>query len=410
MEFNASKRIYLDNNATTAMDPEVARTVYETLQIGPSNPSSQHASGQVARTILEDAVEEIGKWLDCDLTQTGGPRLIVTSGGTESNNLALRGLVGHDASKIPPNSSTSSPSPSTNTPLVISEIEHPSVLAVGQHLERAGREVRRLPVDTDGVVRVERLAKLIDGDGQPKSKAGLVSVMSANNETGVIQPVEAIAELCRAKQVPLHIDATQSVGKVPFSPQELGAAAVTFAAHKFHGPAGVGALWLNQGVNLVPLLHGGEQQLASRPGTEPVALVAGMATAIRIAVTSQREVAEHTRSLRDNFERALQSLIPNLVIHGRSTDRLPNTSCVSLPGTDRQSLLMALDFLGVECSSGSACSSGSSPPSHVLTAMGCGEQALKSALRFGVSKFSTEQEVSRSVDLISSAYNRLRNG
>ena len=232
--------------------------------------------------------------------------------------------------------------------------------------------------------------------------------MSANNETGVLQPIEQAAAICRSAGVPLHIDATQSVGKLPINLDSLGAAAVTFSAHKFHGPAGIGALWINTGVSIKPMLHGGEQQLESRPGTEPVALAIGMAEALRLATQEGDESIQRMGALRDQLETGLVSQFSELRIQGAQKARLPNTSSISFLGTDRQSMLMALDMASVFCSSGSACSSGSSPPSHVLLAMRRPEAEVQSTLRFGVSKFSTPEEISRAIDSISNIYKRLR--
>ncbi|MFG0261786.1 MAG: cysteine desulfurase family protein, partial [Novipirellula sp. JB048] len=267
------------------------------------------------------------------------------------------------------------------------------------------------------------LSELIQPAMRPK--AGLVALMSANNETGVMQPIDQAARLCREQGVLLHVDATQSIGKVPLSLSQLGAAAVTFSAHKFHGPPGIGALWLDEAVALRPLLHGGEQQLESRPGTEPVALICGLARALQLATTELSEVQPRLRSLRDRLEQGLRSRHPELVVHGCSSSatppsdpgqpalgqpsppRLPNTSCLSFPGADRQSMLMALDFAGIALSSGSACSSGSSPPSHVLLAMGKSSTLVQSALRLGVSKFSTVSEIDHAIERISVCDNRL---
>lgn len=377
--------IYLDNNATTALDPRVGEKMLAAYGSGPINPASQHAAGRLARDQLDAAIDTIGKCIGTRLDQPGGPRLVLTSGGTESNNLALRGIGG-------------------DGPLVVSRIEHPSVLAAAQALEAEGRTVRWLDVDPGGEIDLEKLPTLIAGD-QP---AALVSIMSANNETGVLQPIEQAAVICRDAGVPLHVDATQSVGKLPVDLASLGAAAVTFSAHKFHGPTGIGALWIDAGISIKPMLHGGEQQLESRPGTEPVALAIGMAEALRLATQERDESIERMRALRDQLEAGLVSQFGELRIQGADKARLPNTSSISFVGTDRQSMLMALDMASVFCSSGSACSSGSSPPSHVLLAMKRPESEVQSTLRFGVSKFSTAEEISTAIDSISNIYKRLR--
>ncbi len=304
--------IYLDNNATTAIDPRVADVLSQTLG-GPANPASQHAFGRAAREKLDRAIEMIGECLGVRLDQPGGPRLILTSGGTESNNLALRGIGVGD--------------------LVISRVGHPSVIAVAESLRSAGRTVHWLDVDADGRVSLSHLNVILS---EHRDSVGLVSVMSANNETGVLQPIGKAAELCRDSGVPMHVDATQSIGKVAFDVGSLGVSAVTFTAHKFHGPAGIGALWLDAGVKIQPLLHGGQQQLESRPGTEPVALAVAMAEALRLGVSELEHATETAHRLRNRLESELLRRHPDLVIHGRNVDRLPGTSCISFPTTDRQ--------------------------------------------------------------------------
>ncbi len=301
--------IYLDNNATTALDPRVADSILEAFQSGPCNPSSQHALGRQARSRIDDAFEVIGRCIGTRLDQPGGPRLVITSGGTESNNLALSGI-------------------GDNGPIVLSRIEHPSVLAAAEALQAGGRTIRWLDVDARGEIRVELLEQLISDHATP---ATLVSTMSANNETGVLQPIDRVSEICRAAGVPLHVDATQSVGKLPFQLDSLGASAVTFTAHKFHGPAGVGGLWLDSGIKVRPILHGGEQQLETRPGTEPVALVLGMAQALQFAVDEMQDSASRMGELRDHLEQELVSRHRELVIHGLGKRRLPGTTCISFP-------------------------------------------------------------------------------
>lgn len=378
--------IYLDNNATTQIDPAVAEAMLTCLLIGPLNASSQHAIGRAARGQLDQAISEIGRLLGANVDSPGGDQLILTSGGSESNNLALFGIGDSQA------------------PLVVSAIEHPSVLAVASAQQSSGREVRLIAVLPDGTIDLASAEQVICQRPQPS----LVSVMSANNETGVLQPLTYISELCRDQNIPLHIDATQTIGKFPFDFASSGATAVSFTAHKFHGPAGIGGLLLRSGTSLRPLMHGGEQQLAKRPGTEPVALAIGMAKALSIALASFQATNQRLQSMRDEFESLLTAKIPDLVIHGVTSPRLPGTSCFSLPGVDRQTMLMALDFAGIACSSGSACASGSSRPSHVLEAMRVSNEAVNSALRVGFSKFSTSEEMSTAAETICRQYLRLR--
>ncbi|MCG8651940.1 MAG: cysteine desulfurase [Pirellulales bacterium] len=367
------------------MDPRVADVIDRVLRSGPANASSQHALGQRARNQIEQSLEVIGKCLGSPLDQPGGPRLILTSGGTESNNLALLGIGNQD--------------------LLVSRIEHPSVIAVARWLEKTGRQVHWIDAKPSGEVDLGSLDRLLD---RHHATVSLVSIMSANNETGVLQPIREAAEICAAAGVPLHVDATQSIGKVTVNLTSLGAAAVTFAAHKFHGPQGIGALWVDAGVKIQPVFHGGQQQLETRPGTEPLALIVGMAEAVRLAVEELETNVSSLKPLRDRLETTLCELHPDLVVHGLGSPRLPTTSCISFVGADRQSMLMALDLAGIASSSGSACSSGSSPPSHVLQAMNVPDDQVESALRFGVSKFSTMDEIETAIRSISSVYKKLR--
>lgn len=378
--------IYLDNNATTAIDPRVATAIDECHRWGPANPSSQHRLGREARCRLDEAIESIGHSLGTELGLPGGPRLVLTSGGTEANNLAILGIGEPDG------------------PLVISEIEHPSVSVAAEQAAAQGREVRRIPVNRSGIIELQKLEDAVRRGPRP----ALASLMSANNETGVLQPIEAAAAICRDAGVPLHVDASQSFGRVPVDLAAWSAAAVTISPHKFHGPVGVGGLWLAAGLSPRPGLFGGGQQLGLRPGTEPLHLVVGMSVALRHAVQEQPSAHRHQQELRDRFESELTRRHGHWVIQGGKAPRLPGTSSLSMIGADRQSLLMALDFAGIACSSGAACSSGSSPPSHVLMAMGVPPGQLTSTLRFGLSKFSTAEEIETAIEAISRCYLKLR--
>lgn len=368
------------------MDHRVVEAMVDVMRGEPANASSLHQSGRLAGERIDQAVQTIGQCLGVRLDQPGGPRLVLTSGGTESNNLAINGVCPEGA-------------------LAVSRVEHPSVRMAAAAAQQAGRTVHWIDVDRNGVVSLDSLGKILDDSNDPPS---LVSVLSANNETGVTEPTEAIAAQCRSHGVALHVDATQTVGKLPVNLESWGCAAATFTAHKFHGPAGIGGLYLAPGVSLQPMMHGGEQQLQSRPGTEPVALIVGMALALEIAINEQPSSLKHTRTLRNRLENALLERFPSWIAQGSAVDRLPQTSCLSMIGSDRQSMLMALDLAGIDCSSGSACSSGSSPPSHVLQAMGCCEAEIGSVIRFGVSKFSTEREINESIERISNCFNKLR--
>jgi cysteine desulfurase len=378
--------IYLDNNATTAIDRRVAEIMLDVWQSGPLNASSQHAAGRWARNRLDDAVSQLGQLLAADVDSPGGDSLVLTSGGTEANNLAICGIG--DAA----------------LPLVVGASEHPSVLRCARNQMAAGREVRVIPVDTSGVIDLEAAAGLIQ---HTKSRPSLVSVMAANNETGVIQPIEQLAAICQSAGVPLHTDATQVVGKLVVDFRRLNVTALTASAHKFHGPAGIGLLLVRSGAALRPTMHGGEQQLGKRPGTEAVALAVAMAEALRIAIRSCDDSTMLMNACREHLETSLQREFPEIVIHGSGVARLPGTSCISFPRAERQTMLMALDVAGICCSSGSACASGSSQPSHVLMAMGVSPKLVDTALRFGFSRLSTLEDSHQAAAAISRCYGRL---
>lgn len=383
--------IYFDNNATTPIDEQALAEMRAAYNIGPLNASSQHAAGRQARRMLDDAISRIGQALGADVDSPGGDQLIITSGGTEANHLALFGLSQFDATWI------------------VSTIEHPSVLNPAMHASQQGRSVKWLPVDASGRIDLAQAYELLDH----QASTTMVSVMAANNETGVLQPWVEIAEACRQRGLLCHVDATQWIGKLPFHFDQTAVSAVTIAAHKFHGPAGVGALLIRRGLKLRPVMLGGEQQLGLRPGTEPVPLVVGMATALKIAnerladATPQSDVTR-IKALRDRFETCIKRQLDDVVFLGDQAARLPGTSCFALPGADRQAMLLALDLAGLACSSGSACASGSSRPSHVLQAMDLPKRLVDSALRIGLSRFSTAAEVDRAAELIVKHCLRLR--
>jgi cysteine desulfurase len=279
-------------------------------------------------------------------------------------------------------------------------VEHPSVLGAAEWLSQNGTTVQAIPVDRDGIVQPQTLQSMISDDTR------LVSVMLGNNETGVIQPIADLARVCRNHGALLHTDAVQAVGKIPVNFSALDVDAMTLSAHKFHGPRGIGVLLVREAVSIRPLLVGGAQQLGLRPGTECVALVCAMAHALEI-FAEEESVAAGARAarlaeLRDLFERLMLEALPDAVVHGRDVERLPHTSNISFPNWDRQALMMALDRAGVACSTGSACSSGSSEPSHVLTAMGCGEKLVEGALRFSLGCTSNESEIRQAVSRVGS--------
>ena len=386
------KTVYLDHNATTPIDAEVAEVMYQVHREGPVNPASPHAPGRHARNRLEDDRSRIAELLGADTSASGSARVLFTSGGTESNNLALFGLVMFGRTCSPPAGN-----------LVVSSLEHPSVREVALHLQRLGMEVRWLPALASGEINAAAAAGLID------EQTRLVSVMSANNETGVVQPIDRLVEPCQRLKVPLHTDAVQAVGKVPVDFQRLGVASLSASAHKFHGPRGIGLLVLQKQLDFWPLMYGGQQQLGYRPGTESVALVAGMCRALEIAVEKLEQNTRKMARARDQLQSLLQADHPEMVVNGSLADsRLPHTLNVSFPGLNRQALLMALDQQGVACSTGSACASGSSEPSPVLIAMGCPRPVVDGSLRISVGRQTTDAEVQFAAQIFRDVVSRLR--
>jgi cysteine desulfurase len=351
-----------------------------------ANPASQHRSGQEARRVLEDARERIASALGIDISRVGPERdrLVFTSGGTEANNLAIRGLARNRSKRV-----------------IVSAIEHPSVLDVARDLANTGFNIQTLSAQASGIVAIDQLHDLVaTGDVQ------LVSVMLANNETGAIQPVKEIVEICAEGQIPVHTDAVQAIGRLPVNFSSLGAATLSVSAHKFQGPVGIGALAIRSGVQVAPLMFGGHQQLGQRPGSEPVALAVGMAKALELCLSDGQERVARLRALRDRLEGILLSSPIHVRVNGREP-RLCQTSNLSFPGIDRQALLMALDWAGIECSTGSACASGSSERSHVLVAMGLPEEAVSSALRFSLGPTTTADQIDDAAAKIIDSVQRL---
>lgn len=380
--------IYLDHNATAPILPEVADAVRETALRYGANPESQHELGRAARRVLEEARETVGRLLGACQQGMAADRVLFTSGGTESNNLALLGLAQDDSAAY----------------LIVSAIEHPSVLETARQLEARGWQVDYVPANRDGVVQPDRFEQLLS----PTTR--LVSLMLGNNETGVLQPVTTLANLCVERGILVHTDASQVVGKLPVNFTELNVATLSCAAHKFHGPLGIGVLLLRNDVRLHPRFFGGHQQAALRPGTESVALAVGMRTALECWHRESKVRRERMTQLRDQFEETLTTELPQITVIGGSADRLPNTSNIGFVGFDRQALLMAFDQAGVACSTGSACASGSSEPSPTLVAMGLDTEVISSSIRFSLGASTTAAEIQEAARRILKACKRLRSG
>lgn len=375
--------LYLDHNSTTPMLAEVAEAMARWQSNRFGNPASQHAIGRQARIALEDAREAIGQALGAKLTGPQADRLIFTSGGTEANNLALLGLAMSDDAV------------SQEREVIVSAIEHPSIKGPAEQLERRGFRVHRLAVDGDGLVNLGVLDSLL------ARRPRCCAVMLVNNETGVLEPIVETARSCAAAGVPLHTDAVQAVGKIPVDFRALGASTMSISPHKFHGPIGIGALVARHDTRIEPILFGGFQQQALRPGTESVALAVGMRVALDAWQRERTTRGERLCNLRNRFETQLRSeLGAMLIINAGMAPRAPHTSNVAFVGYDRQALLMALDLAGVCSSTGSACASGSSEPSPVLLAMGVDDAELRGSLRFSLGATTTEDEIDEAIERI----------
>ena len=369
--------IYLDNNATTQPLPEVVEVVARVMRECYGNPGSPHRAGRIARQVLEESREQIACLLGADPQE-----LIFTSGGTEANNLAIRGLT-HGLSGS----------------LAISPGEHPSCLEVCTSPAMRAWNLHKFPVDARGLLASVEMP----------TDTRLAAVILAHNETGVVQDVKPLAEACHSRGVPLHLDGVQAVGKIEVHFHDLGATTLSFGAHKFHGPRGVGGLLLRDGTRLMPLLRGGHQEFERRPGTEPVALVAGMAKALELWQASHEERTQTVSALRDRLQTTLIERCAPAVVNGEAALRLPNTLNISFPGVDGEAILVALDLEGICCSLGSTCASGSAEPAPILIAMGLTPDLYRSAVRFSLSLLNTLDEIDAAAERIAITVSRLRN-
>lgn len=364
--------VYLDHNATTPLDARVLEAILPYLQDRFGNPSSSHRHGRAARSAIECARAQVAALVNAEPNQ-----VVFTGGGSEANNLALKGAalaLGRGR-------------------LAISAIEHSSVVEPARALARRGWEVDVISVDECGCITADRLAAALRDDTR------LVSVMSANNETGVVQSLPELAYLARSRGILVHTDAIQAAGKLPLDFQACGAHLMTLSAHKLYGPKGVGALIRDRAVELEPLVHGGGHEWGLRAGTENVAGIVGFGMAAELARTELSARRAHLMRLRDYLEARLAALAGVTVI-GREAERLPNTVMLSAPGVEGETLLLALDRAGVSVSSGSACSSGVTEPSHVLVAMGVAENVARGAIRVSLGKDNSEADVDRLVSAL----------
>ena len=378
-------RIYLDHNATTPVDPSVVAAVTSTLQEKFGNASSVHSFGQTAKTVVGDARAAVA-----ELIGAGPQEIVFTSGGTESDNLAIRGTA-------------EALLPTKRRHLITTSIEHEAVLQTLKALAKHNWLVTLLPVGDSGIVEAQALDAVITDD------TVLVSVMHANNEIGTIQPLAELAAVAHRHGALFHTDAVQSIGKLKVNVTDLDVDLLSLSAHKCYGPKGVGALWIRRGSRLVSTMTGGKQERNRRAGTENVPGIAGLGAAARRALEKTETEADRLAALRDLLEAGILHGVPGTLVNGDPTRRIANTTNISFDRVEAESLLIALDLEGIAVSTGSACSSGTLQPSHVLRAMGCSPHRAQSSIRFSLGAGNTAEEIDRVIDLLPRVVDKLRN-
>ena len=376
--------IYLDHAATTPVRSEVLEAMQPFFGPRFGNPSSTHRWGREARAALDEARERVARCLGAHPDE-----VCFTSGGTEGDNLAVLGAW--RARRGP-----------SRTAIVTTPFEHKAILAAVHAAGREGAEERFASVTADGIVSVESFDAAVD------ERVALCTVMWINNEIGTIQPIVELARIAKDRGAVFHTDAVQAFGKVPIDAASMPFDLLTISGHKFGAPKGIGAMFIRRGTALEPLMHGGSQDRGRRPGTENVAAAVGLARAAELAL--EEHDAEHARlaALRDTLERALMERVPDAVVHGRNAPRAPHIINISVPGTDSESMLMALDLKGVAASSGSACQSGAVTASHVLSALGVTPDLATAAVRFSLGSLTTEACVERVAQLFPELINKAR--
>lgn len=379
------KAIYMDYAATTPLDEAVLEAMMPWLRSEHGNPSSPYAAARKARAAIDEARVQVAEAIGAD-----APEVYFTSGGTEALNLAVKGVAWARREQ------------GKGDHVVVSAIEHQAVLESAAFLEKQGFTVTHVPVDKYGVVHPEAVAEAMG------PKTALVAVMHANNEIGTIQPVADIGRITRERGVPFLVDAVQTVGLLDVNVDELGCDMLAMSAHKLYGPKGVGALYVRLGTKVESLLHGGGQERGLRAGTENVAGIVGLSAALERALVEKEETAASLTRIRDALIDGIRARVPDAVLNGHPTERLPNNAHFSFPGIDGESLLLNLDLAGVAVSSGSACSSGSLEASHVLTAIGLPKELAAAGLRITVGKQNTLDEAASVVDTVARTVETLR--
>jgi cysteine desulfurase len=372
---------YLDNNATTRPAPEVVAVMNTYLTEFYGNPSSIHRFGQRSRQALDEARHQLASLIHCSDSE-----LFFTGGGTEAINTAIRGLLALRAPR---------------KKIVVTSVEHSATRELCAQLAIEGAQIVVIDVDVTGALDFDRLTAEVTED------TALVSIMWANNETGVLFPVDRIAALCKSKHVPYHCDGTQAVGKIPVNVHDLGIDAMSCASHKFHGPKGVGALYTRRGLRIRPLIIGGPQEHSHRGGTENVPGIDGMGKAAELALAALPQMA-HVATLRDRLEKTILSTIEQSRVNGRTDTRLPNTTNIGFSRLEAEAILLLLSEQGICASAGAACSSGSLEPSHVLQAMKIDPKTAHGAIRFSLSRYTTDSDIDQALQALPKVIQRLR--
>jgi cysteine desulfurase len=383
-------RIYFDHNATTPVHSAVLDAMLPYLAAEFGNPSSAHRFGQRASQAIEAARESVAA-----LVGARASEIVFTSGGTEADNTAIFGVVGHALRK-------QGKSAGAPLHLITTAIEHDAILNTCRALEERGVSVTYVPVGRDGIVSPEAIRVAI------RQETELISVMHANNEIGTLQPMEEIGAIASQADIFFHTDAVQSAGKVPIDVNRLGVDLLSLSAHKFGGPKGAGALFVRRGVEIDPLLYGGQNERGRRAGTENVAAIAGLGKACELVRADLAEASARISELRDRLENGLLACIPGARVNGDLARRVPNTANLMFPGAESESLVIALDLAGLACSAGAACSSGAVEASHVLTAIGLSSAEARASVRLSLGRTSTPEEIDAALELISAAVARQR--
>ncbi|MDO4588848.1 MAG: cysteine desulfurase family protein [Fusobacterium sp.] len=376
-------RVYLDNNATTKMDNEVFEAIVPYLTEYYGNASSLHLFGKETNKAMNESRETIAKYLGCEPNE-----VIFTASGSESDNLAIRGIARAYKNR--------------GKHIITSPIEHPAIKNTLKDLQEDGYEITTLHVNKDGVIDVEELKKAIKDD------TILITVMHANNETGAFQPIEEIGKIAKENRILFHVDAVQTMGKVDIKPKEMGIDLLSFSGHKFYGPKGIAGLFWRNGVRFGKVLTGGGQEGKRRPGTSNVPGMVGMAKALEISYRDMEAEFKREEELRDYFEAEVLKRIPEVVINAKNTRRLPGTSSITFKYLEGESILLSLSYKGIAVSSGSACSSDDLQASHVLLAMGIAPEFAHGTIRFGLGKYNTKEEIDYTLDCLVEVIERLR--